>query len=139
VDDRPPPAPHEVVAGLLVRPAQVFLCHRSIDRTWYPNVWDLPGGHVEPGESPTGALVRELREELGIAIAEPSDPEITQIATSALDLKVWVIREWAGTPSNVAVSEHDGMGWFTLAQATRLDLAHQSYPSLIKRVLQWGD
>jgi ADP-ribose pyrophosphatase YjhB (NUDIX family) len=39
-------AVHIVVAGLLVRDQQVLLCHRSAERKWYPNVWDLPGGHV---------------------------------------------------------------------------------------------
>lgn len=36
----------------------------------FPNFWDLFGGHVEDGETPEGALVRELREELGIDLKE---------------------------------------------------------------------
>jgi 8-oxo-dGTP diphosphatase len=32
----------------------------------YKSYWDLPGGYVEPGESPLAACVREVREELGI-------------------------------------------------------------------------
>ena len=39
-----------LVAGVLVRGAEVLLGHRSPHRRWYPDVWDLPGGHVEPGE-----------------------------------------------------------------------------------------
>ncbi len=35
----------------------------------YKSYWDIPGGYVEPGESPLTACVREVREELGI---EPS-------------------------------------------------------------------
>lgn len=35
-------------------------------RPTYKNFWDLPGGYVEPGESPYAACVREIREELGI-------------------------------------------------------------------------
>lgn len=33
----------------------------------YKSYWDVPGGYVEPGESPLAACVREVREELGIA------------------------------------------------------------------------
>ena len=32
----------------------------------YKSYWDVPGGYVEPGESPLAACVREVREELGI-------------------------------------------------------------------------
>jgi 8-oxo-dGTP diphosphatase len=30
----------------------------------YPNMWDLPGGHMEAGESPSECICREMREEL---------------------------------------------------------------------------
>ena len=36
----------------------------------FPNHWDLIGGHVETGETPAQALVREVREEIGIALTE---------------------------------------------------------------------
>lgn len=42
--------PHYVVAGILTYGARVLLVHRSPLKRWYPNVSDLPGGHVEPGE-----------------------------------------------------------------------------------------
>jgi len=32
----------------------------------YPGMWDVPGGHVEPGETPRDCIVREMREELGV-------------------------------------------------------------------------
>ena len=36
----------------------------------FPNHWDLIGGHIEEGETPEEALVREVREELGIELKE---------------------------------------------------------------------
>ena len=36
-------------------------------RPTYKDYWDIPGGYVEPGESPRAACVREIREELSIA------------------------------------------------------------------------
>ena len=64
---------HRVVAAILCRGDRV-LCHRHPDRSWYPDAWDLPGGHVEEGELPRHALLREMHEELGIGITAPTAP-----------------------------------------------------------------
>lgn len=66
--------PVGVVAGLLRRDGQLLLCHRHPARANYPNVWDLPGGHIDPDESMADSLVRELDEELGIQIETPDEP-----------------------------------------------------------------
>ena len=65
---------HDVVAAVLVEDRQVLLVHRSPTREAFPNVWDLPGGHIEDGESPRQAITRELNEELDI-VAHPSHVE----------------------------------------------------------------
>lgn len=55
-----------VVAGVIrdVR-GRILLARRTEGRD-LAGLWEFPGGKVEPGESPEDALVRELREELGI-------------------------------------------------------------------------
>lgn len=59
--------PRKIVVAGLVRDASgaVLLSQRRADQPM-PLQWELPGGKLEPGESPTEALVRELREELGV-------------------------------------------------------------------------
>jgi 8-oxo-dGTP pyrophosphatase MutT (NUDIX family) len=47
---------HEVVVGVLVEDRHVLLAHRAPTRAAFPNVWDLPGGHIEAGESTEQAM-----------------------------------------------------------------------------------
>lgn len=54
-----------VVAGVLERNGKILICRRRADQP-HPLKWEFPGGKLESGESPETALVRELREELGI-------------------------------------------------------------------------
>lgn len=64
---------HLVAAGLLRRGGRGLLLHRAPTRRWYPDCWDLPGGHVEGGETPDEALHRELLEELGVTAVVTGD------------------------------------------------------------------
>jgi len=36
----------------------------------YPNMWDIPGGHVEDGETPEQCIVREMKEEMDLNLEE---------------------------------------------------------------------
>jgi 8-oxo-dGTP diphosphatase len=116
------PEEHIVVAGLLRRRGRALMVHRSPQRRWYPDAWDLPGGHVEVGEVPRLALARELREELGIAAEVARDPFAT-IQGVDFRIDIWTIDQWTGEPSSCAPEEHDALAWLTDKELHGLRLA----------------
>ena len=69
-----PPPPHEkphpvVCAGAVVRDGSGRLLLVRRGRPPSAGLWSLPGGRVEPGETPAEAAVREVREETGLDVA----------------------------------------------------------------------
>ena len=133
--DHPESAVHRVSCGALIREGRILLAHRSPEKAWYPNVWGLPGGHLELGETSAEALVRELHEELGIKVAVPAGAALTTIRTTELILDVWLIHEWDGALVNAAPDEHDAIGWFTADEVTTLALADDKYAILFAQIL----
>jgi len=71
---------HRTVHLWIVTPdLRVLLQKRSSSKVNHPSLWDVSvAGHVDAGESPATAAIREAREELGIEIAEE---ELRHIAT----------------------------------------------------------
>ena len=67
----------EVAAAVIERPGEFLLAQRPAGKP-YAGFWEFPGGKIEPGEDARAALVRELREELGIEVREAT-PWITRM------------------------------------------------------------
>lgn len=114
--------------GALIRDGRVLLVHRSPHRRAFPDVWDLPGGHVEAGESEPDALARELREELGVQVATGSVSRLARLTAGrgaeSVRLSAWLVGDWQGTPANLAPDEHDDIRWFRRAELPPLAHAH---------------
>ncbi len=55
-----------VVAAIIIHENKIFATQRGYGE--FKDGWEFPGGKIEPGETPHEALVREIKEELGIEI-----------------------------------------------------------------------
>ena len=111
-----------VVGAVLRRGDRVLLARRSPARGWYPDVWDVPGGHVEPGEDGPAALARELREELGIEAHVIGEP-FARVRAADFVMDVWLLDAWSGEPVNAAPDEHDALAWVGTGDLDGLRLA----------------
>ena len=123
-----------IAAAALVRDGRVLLAHRHPERRWYPDCWDLVGGHVEAGESPEQAVIRECHEELAILIRHPR-PVPMAFSDPTIEMHAFVVDRWDGEPVNAAPDEHDQLCWFAPDELAALKLADPAaLPDIVEMV-----
>lgn len=102
----------EVAAAVITRPDGCFLLGQRAEGTFYAGYWEFPGGKVEPGETATDALRRELREELGIEVVS-AYPWLTREFTyphATVRLHFFRVLEWRGELQDHI---HSALAWQT--------------------------
>jgi len=87
-----------------------ILITKRLANTVYAGYWELPGGKIDPGESPIDAAVREVHEELGLIvrpIAQLAPIEHTyEHATVRLHAVICAVTPQSPPPANLQVAEH---------------------------------
>lgn len=120
MDTTPEPAPCDiklvVACALIDADNRVLLAQRPEGRAMM-GLWEFPGGKVEPGETPESALIRELEEELGIAVPPACIAPLT-FASHAYDdfhllMPLFICRKWEG---EVECREHAALAWVRAAR-----------------------
>ena len=109
-----------VVAAVITRGDLVLACRRNAERE-AGGLWEFPGGKVEAGESPRDALVREIREELGVGIRVGAllHRGATPMNGRIVDLSCYWATLADAAPS--ASTDHDGIQWFRRDELHEVD------------------
>jgi 8-oxo-dGTP diphosphatase len=116
-----------VVAAALFDPAgQVLIAQRPAGKA-LAGRWEFPGGKVGTGESERSALVRELREELGIEVmaARPFMRLAHAYEERDVELSLWIVERFAGEPRSL---DAQALKWVAPAHLGGEDILEADQP-----------
>ncbi|WP_246531317.1 (deoxy)nucleoside triphosphate pyrophosphohydrolase [Streptomyces bathyalis] len=119
--------PRVVVGGAICDQGRLLAARRTAPPA-LAGRWELPGGKVEPGETPDQALVRELHEELGIEIEAIARVPGEWPLKQDLVLHVWQARLLKGEPQ--PLQDHDELRWLAPDEAFDVDWLDQDRPAV---------
>ncbi len=107
-----------VVAGALIAGSSLLVAQRARPPE-LAGLWELPGGKVAAGESEAAALVRELREELGVDVTVGARIGTDVALSASTTLRAYRVTQTGGAlhPNDhqalrwIGVEELDGLPW----------------------------
>ncbi|QNE75163.1 NUDIX domain-containing protein [Streptomyces finlayi] len=116
-----------VVAGAVFDQGRLLAARRSSPPE-LAGRWELPGGKVEPGESGEQALVRELREELGVESRPLERIPGEWPLKPGYVLQVWTVALVSGDPRTL--QDHDALRWLAPDEVDDVDWLDQDRPAV---------
>ncbi|MFF3203424.1 (deoxy)nucleoside triphosphate pyrophosphohydrolase [Streptomyces sp. NPDC002962] len=119
-----------VVVGAALLDAGRLLAARRSAPPELAGRWELPGGKVERGEAPEAALVRELREELGIEAETVGRVPGEWPLRPPYVLQVWTARLRPDSAAPEPLQDHDELRWLTPAEIWDVDWLDQDVPAV---------
>ncbi len=105
--------------------------------------WIPPGGHIEPGETPSDAVVREIKEELGVEITKdkirPFTLSVKQINNPdrgcMAHYDVWHLVMMEEQPFDYLKSEYHDAGWFTIPEGLKKITKNPDFAAIIAKLI----
>ncbi|MDH6676014.1 8-oxo-dGTP diphosphatase [Rhodococcus sp. LBL1] len=108
----------EVVAAAVIRDGRLLLAQRTRP-VELAGLWELPGGKVEPDESPADAVRRELREELGVEAVAGERIGADVPLRDGMVLRAYRAELVSGTPRAL---DHAALCWVDSTELLEVDL-----------------
>ncbi len=87
----------------------------------YPNMWDVPGGHVDAGETPELCIVREMKEEMDLTLEEFERFSVMEF-TDREEYTFWKRADL--DIEKIELQEGQRLKWFTEFEARKTKLAY---------------
>jgi len=112
--------PQIVVGAAIWRSGRLLAARRSAPSA-LAGGWELPGGKVDPGESDEQALLREIREELGVAVELTARVGADWPLVPGLVLRVWNARLTGPAADPLPLQDHDELRWLAPAELDSVD------------------
>ena len=104
---------YDVVAGLLFdEKGRILTCRRPSQDVW-AGWWEFPGGKVDEGESASAALVRELKEEIGISSNPRNLVESTTFEYEDRTVRLQIWNCGIVNANEIVLHEHDESRWLS--------------------------
>lgn len=118
-----------VVVGVLTDAEGNILIAKRADHAHQGGLWEFPGGKVEPGESVTQALARELREELAVESRRfaPVIEIVHDYGDKVVHLDVHRVTDFDGTPRG---AEGQPLRW-----VSQSDLTDYAFPAANRPII----
>lgn len=116
-----------VVAGALYdAQGRILIAQRPAGKA-LAGRWEFPGGKVHDGEAPLAALVRELHEELGVAVhrAERLMRYTVEYPERLITLDMWIVGAWSGSPRGL---DGQALKWVEPAKLGDEDILEADQP-----------
>ncbi|MTJ83585.1 MAG: GNAT family N-acetyltransferase [Telmatospirillum sp.] len=122
--------------ALIDADGRVLLARRPAGKSM-AGFWEFPGGKLAEGETPEAALVRELREELGIDVSQSCLAALSFVShdydSFHLMMPLYACRRWQGTPRPC---EGQTLSWSTAAELSRYPMPPADVP-LVAALRDW--
>lgn len=119
-----------ITGSLIFDNDKVLIVKRSKDDDVFPNLWELPGGGVEFGESFESALIRETKEEVGLDVKLVRVISVFDFVREKKDAKVHAIQINCiveKVKGNVKLShEHDDFAWVSKNDLNRYNISENT-------------
>lgn len=119
-----------VVGAVIVKDGEI-LCAQRGDGGSLAGMWEFPGGKIEPGETPQGALQREIDEELRceVRVGEHVETTAYDYDFGVVTLTTYYCELISGTPS---LTEHAAVRWLAPGALHALEWAPADIPAVNK-------